>query len=149
MTPLCCVSVTVAMMSRITLHLRGFRYLTDEVIMSTVVHNGLVDPRLGRSRPENSILVFARPGERRPSRSGTGTEFGGGVSYMSDMFSSTMYTEEVAAVNYPSHTQRSSGLEALVEDAAAPQKPTDSDELHELGTLGNKGPTDMPVGRAV
>ena len=79
-------------------------------------------------------------------RDGTGTEVGGGMSYMSDTFSLTICTEEVAAMSYPSHAQRFPALGALVEDAAAPQKPTDPDELHELGTVGNEGPTDM--GRA-
>jgi hypothetical protein len=152
MTPLCCISVTVAMMSRITLHLRSYRNRCDDIIMST---RGLINYQRNGYRAENSILIFARPGPTRSGQSnkrhiafpkgrrgGTLTELSGDTSFMADTFSmATMNGEGVAAVSYLPHPQQSSETEALVVDTAAPQRPTNPDELSKSDTVGKEGPT--------
>ena len=126
------ISLTVTMMSRITLHLRSYRYRSDDVIQSHVVHNRFA----GRPFPNVSALEFAQPkcNVRSPPHAAFPPRRRRGSpivledeAFVMDTFSATTTAE--AAVDDSSHTRGLSEFEAFVDDDL-PRRPTGPDELH-------------------
>jgi hypothetical protein len=120
------------MMSRITLHLRSFRYTSDDVVQSRVVHNRFD----GRPFPNVTAIEFAQP--KCDVRSPPHTVFpprrrrGSPIvledeAFVMDTFSATTTAE--AAVDDSSHTRGPSEFEAFVNDDLS-RRPTDPDELY-------------------
>jgi len=139
--------ITVAMMSRITLHLKGYHDRRDGVIHSTPIHNRLFDRRYS-TMPDTSIIAFAPgrtvhvqsprephsaflQGRREYPPAGLGNE----ESFMMDTLSvtTTLPTEQPTTLGYMGHSLANEPppeFEQLGIDGGVrlPVIPTDSDK---------------------
>ncbi|KAI0251503.1 hypothetical protein BJV78DRAFT_1154306 [Lactifluus subvellereus] len=134
--------LTVAMMSRITIHLRSFASRSDSVMYSEMTLWGFNRPR----QQVNSAMVFAakdRKG-RKPSETmfslghdGLSTVPEDEPSFLMKTFSGTVTT--TAAGTGSSSTQHASEFDAPV-DGPRSLRSTDPGELHEMYVMGSEGP---------